>query len=202
MTVVRFKITSPRPGFTGEGAGLLYFRNSEAELLVDLDNWEPGNARGALSYFLLQGFKVEALDGVSVDEALRHPDAEANALLAEKATLQRQIDALGARDDVSRLRDELAKARAERARQNAQASSGDGDQPVVDSAGEGGVNGGAGLRADVLPPAPDATVADWRAYAVEIDPTLDDAAAKQISKSDLQARYGSAYGAQEGTVTA
>lgn len=198
MATARFKIISPRVGFTGEGAGQLYFRDGEAELTVDLDNWEPGNARGALAYFQLQGFGIEALDGVTVDEALRDPAAQTNALLAEKASLQRQLDALDAQDDVARLREELERARAERAHANAPAEEEESATSVV------GGGGGApasqplddGLRHDVVPPAMDAPVADWRAYAVEVDPSIDDAAAKAIGKPELQLRYGSVY--QEG----
>jgi hypothetical protein len=198
MATARFKIISPRVGFTGEGAGQLYFRNGEAELTVDLDDWEPGNARGALAYFKLQGFGIEALDGVTADEALRDPDAQANALLTEKASLQRQLDALDAQDDVERLRDKLEHARAERAQANAPTAPEESATPATGS--DGGATASQpfddGLRHDVVPPAMDAPVADWRAYAVEVDPSMDDAAAKAIGKPELQLRYGSVY--QEG----
>jgi hypothetical protein len=54
----------------------------------------------------------------------------------------------------------------------------------------------------VPPPSPDAPVADWRAYAVEIDPQLDDKAAKTLTRDVLITTYGGAYTAQEGAVTA
>lgn len=203
MAFARFKIISPRPGFTGEGAGQLYFRGGEAELTVDLDDWEQGSKRGALAYFQLQGFGIEPLDGVSADQALRDPSQDALAVQRELDDLDRQIKAETSRDDLEAKRKRLADLRAKRAEQDAAARKGESTSDAPDAnqppAGEGGVN--AQLRTDVVPPAPDAPVADWRAYAVEIDPSLDDAAAKQLSKSDLQMRYGSAY-AQEGTVTA
>jgi len=191
MTVARFKITSPRPGFTGEGAGQLYFRDSVAELGVELDSWEPGNARGALFYFLTQGFVIEPLDGVSVDQALRDPAADAQAVAAELEDLDRQIRAENSRDLLASKRAELADLRAKRAA--------DAAAPAQDGTGGGNT---ALLTTDVPPPSPDAPVADWRAYAVEIDPTLDDKAAKTLTRDVLIATYGSAYDAQKGTVTA
>lgn len=205
MAIVRFKIISPRAGFTGEGAGMVYFRNGEAELAVNLDDWEPGNRRGALAYFQLQGFGIEALDGVSVERALRDPAAEAVDIQTQLDDLDRQIKAETSRDDLDAKRKQLADIRARRAEQDAAAREGDneggsgGNEPAS-PAGEGGVN--TQLRTDVMPPAPDAPVADWRAYAVEIDPTVDEAAVKGVGKPELQARYGSAYAPQEGTVTA
>jgi hypothetical protein len=115
MATVRFKITSPRAGFTGEGAGMVYFRDGEAELAVDLNNWEPGNARGALFYFVTQGFRVEALDGVTVAQALRDPSQEATAVQAELDDLDRQIRAENSRDLLAAKRAELADLRAKRA---------------------------------------------------------------------------------------
>jgi hypothetical protein len=191
MATVRFKITSPRAGFTGEGAGMVYFRDSEAELAVDLDNWEPGNARGALFYFATQGFRVEALDGVTVEQALRDPSQEATAVQAELDDLDRQIRAENSRDLLEAKRAELADLRAKRAAEVKASGGEEGDK--VDS---------APLTTDVPPPSPDAPVADWRAYAVEIDPQLDDKAAKTLTRDVLIATYGGAYTAQEGTVTA
>lgn len=193
MATVRFKITSPRAGFTGEGAGMVYFRDSEAELAVDLDNWEPGNARGALFYFATQGFKVEALDGVTVEQALRDPSQEATAVQAELDDLDRQIRAENSRDLLEAKRAELADLRAKRAAESLAADAGGGEGDKADS---------PPLSTNVPPPSPDAPVADWRAYAVEIDPTLDDKAAKTLTRDVLIATYGSAYTAQEGTVTA
>lgn len=198
MATVRFSIRSPRPGYTGEGAGEVYFRDGLAELAVDLDDWTAGNNRGALSYFRVQGFEIIPLDGVSVAQAMADPSAEADALLAEKASLQRQLDAETARDDVDKLRAQVDQMRADRAardaaarEQNAPAS----DAPVAPAEQ-------VGVKTDVPPPAPDAPVADWRAYAVEIDPQLDDKTAKTLSKDVLVATYGGAYAPQDGTVTA
>lgn len=193
MATVRYEIRSPRAGFTGEGAGQLYFRDGVAELAVDLDNWEPGNARGALFHFLTQGFDIRPLDGVSVDQALRDPAQEASALLAERAELQRQIDAIDAQGDVDKLRQQLADKRAAAA-EASKAESGAG-QGV-----EEGVK--APLRTDVVPPSPDAPVADWRAFAVEVDSGLDDKGAKALDKPTLVATYGGAYAPQDGTVKA
>lgn len=201
MAIVRFLVRSPRGDFTGEGAGTppLWFRNGEAELAVDLDNWEPGGQRGALFYYKIQGFDLVPLDGVSVDQALRDPSADAAAVQAEIDDLDRQIKAENSRDLLAAKRQELADIRAKRA----------AEQASADAAGQGGAAATSpaadNLRHDVPPPAPDAAVADWRAYAVEIDPSLDDAAARLLGKVELQSRYGSAFapgGAQEGTVTA
>jgi hypothetical protein len=191
-TIVRFKITSPRAGFTGEGAGMVYFRDSEAELAVDLDNWEPGNARGALFYFSTQGFRVEALDGVTVEQALRDPSQEATAVQAELDDLDRQIRAENSRDLLEAKRQELADLRAKRAAESKASAGGE----------EGDKTDSAPLTTDVPPPSPDAPVADWRAYAVEIDPQLDDKAAKTLTRDVLITTYGGAYTAQEGAVTA
>jgi hypothetical protein len=191
MATVRFKITSPRAGFTGEGAGMVYFRDSEAELAVDLDNWENGNARGALFYFATQGFRVEALDGVTVEQALRDPSQEATAVQAELDDLDRQIRAENSRDLLEAKRAELADLRAKRAAEVKASGGEEGDKAASPP-----------LTTDVPPPSPDAPVADWRAYAVEIDPQLDDKAAKTLTRDVLIATYGGAYTAQEGTVTA
>lgn len=193
MATVRFSIRSPRPGYTGEGAGEVYFRDGLAELAVDLDDWTAGNNRGALSYFRMQGFEITPLDGVSVAQAMADPSAEADALLAEKASLQRQLDAETARDDVDKLRAQVDQMRADRAARDAAAR--EQDAPAAPAEQES-------VKTDVPPPAPDAPVADWRAYAVEIDPQLDDKAAKALSKDVLVATYGGAYAPQDGTVTA
>lgn len=193
MATVRFSIRSPRPGYTGEGAGEVYFRDGLAELAVDLDDWSNGNNRGALSYFRTQGFEIIPLDGVSVDQAMADPSAEADALLAEKAGLQRQLDAETAREDVDKLRAQVDQMRADRAARDAAARQ--RDAPAAPAEQEG-------VKTDVPPPAPDAPVADWRAYAVEIDPQLDDKTAKTLSKDVLVATYGGAYAPQDGTVTA
>lgn len=203
MAFARFTITSPRPNWTGEGAGQLYFRNGVAELTVDLDDWAPGSKRGALYYFRSQGFGIEPLDGVSVDQALRDPSAEATDIQLQIEDLDRQIKAETGRDDLEAKRKQLDDLRAKRAAADAAARKGEAAEEgdVVTGDGSGSALPEISVRRDVPPPSPDAPVADWRAYAVEIDPSLDDAAAKQLGKSDLQTRYGSAY-AQEGTVTA
>lgn len=195
MTIAEFKITTPRAGYTGEGAGGVFFRSGEAVLVVDLDDWSQGNARGPLSYFRSQGFGIEPLSGVTVDRALADPAAEASALLAERDELQRQLDAENARRDVEGLREKVERLRAERAAQEAEDA---GVEPT--GAGKEGV--GDDLRHDIVPPAPDAPVSDWRAYAVEVDPRLDDRAAKTLDKATLIEQYGSAYRAQEDRVTA
>lgn len=197
MTNVRFAITSPRLGFTGEGAGQLYFRDGEAELSVDLDNWENGNARGALFYYKIQGFGITPLDGVSVEQALRDPGAEALAVQAEIDDLDRQIRAENSRDTLEAKRKELADLRAARAKADTAKAAGQ-----ESTGAEGAAVPPSTLHTDVPPPAPDAAVADWRAYAVEIDPELDDKAAKALNRDVLIATYGSAYALQEGTVTA
>lgn len=200
MAFARFTITSPRPNWTGEGAGQLYFRDGVAELVVDLDDWAPGSKRGALYYFRSQGFGIEPLDGVSVEQALRDPSAEATDIQLQIEDLDRQIKAETGRDDLEAKRKQLEDLRAKRAAADAAARKGEGVEQPASAGGEEGDND-VQVRRDVPPPSPDAPVADWRAYAVEIDPSLDDAAAKQLGKADLQTRYGSAY-AQEGTVTA
>lgn len=202
MAIAQFKITSPRAGFTGEGAAQIYFRNGEATIDVDLNDWNPGSGRGPLSYFKSQGFGIEPLSGVSVEQALADPAAEATALLAEKAELQRQLDAESAREDVEGLRRQVEDMRVQRAERDRAASTSDTPDATQTSAGEEGVRTAENVRTDVVPPAPDAAVADWRAYAVEIDPQLDDKAAKALGKPELVERYGSAYAPQEGTVTA
>lgn len=196
MTTVRFEIHSPRANWTGEGAGQVYFRDGVGTLAVDLDNWENGNARGALFYFLTQGFGIVSLDGVTVEQALRDPAADALAVQQELDDLDRQIKAENSRDLLDTKRQELADLRAARAKALAD---GQAAEPTPDAGGEEGVT--AKVRTDVPPPSPDAPVADWRAYAVEIDPELDDKAAKSLTRDVLIATYGSAY-AQDGTVTA
>lgn len=202
MAIVQFRITTPRAGFTGEGAAQIYFRNSEATIDVDLNDWSAGNARGPLSYFRSQGFGIEPLSGVSVEQALADPAAEATALLNEKAELQRQLDAETAREDVEGLRKQVEDMRARRAEQDRAAGTNDTLDANQAPAGEEGVKTAENVRTDVVPPSPDAAVADWRAYAVEIDPQLDDKAAKSLGKPELVERYGSAYAPQEGTVQA
>jgi len=194
MNTVRFMITSPRAGFTGEGAGQIYFREGVAELAVDLDNWENGNPRGALYHFLNNGFGIEPLDGVSVEQALRDPAQDALAVQREIEDLDRQIKAETSRDDVVAKRQQLADLRAKRAEEAKAAA----EAP----AGEGGAETKPPLTTDVVPPSPDAPVADWRAYAVEIDPSLDDKTAKTLTRDVLIATYGSAYDAQKGQATA
>ncbi len=192
MATVRFKINSPRPGYTGEGAGGVWFREGSGELAVDLDNWENGNARGALYHFQNNGFGIEPLDGVTAEQALRDPAQDALVVQRELAELDRQIAAETSRDDLAAKRQQLADLRAKRA-----------EEAKSEAAGEEGDKAPAPpLTTDVVPPSPDAPVADWRAYAVEIDPSLDDKAAKGLTRDALIAAYGSAYAAQEGVVTA
>jgi len=188
MEIVRFNIRSPRAGFTGEGAGGLTFVNGEAELSLDLDNWEPGNARGALSHFLIGGFGIDPLDGVTVEQALRDPAADAAAVQAEIEELDRQIRAENSREELESKRQQLADIRAKRA-EEAKAEEG-ADTPAADDHSP--------LRSDIVPPSPDAPVSDWRAYAVEVDSTLDDKGAKSLDKATLVERYGSAYAPQGG----
>jgi hypothetical protein len=193
MATVRFEIHSPRAGFTGEGAGQLYFRDGVAELAVDLDNWENGNARGALYHFATLGCRIEPLDGVTVDQALRDPNAEALAVQREIEDLDRQIKAETSREDLEAKRQQLADIRAKRAEEAKAASA---------PAAEEGTEVKPPLTTDVVPPSPDAPVADWRAYAVEIDPSLDDKTAKTLTRDVLIATYGGAYDAQKGQATA
>lgn len=117
--MARFKIITPVPGFEGNvgeretGVPVTRFADGEAELNVT----DQGTA-SRLAYFRSAGYRIEPLDNVDVDVAIRSAvltvGQEADALEAENAELRKV-------SELDRLREENAKLRAAVDRRNADA---------------------------------------------------------------------------------
>lgn len=116
----RFKITTPVPNWTGDvgeretGVPVTRFFDGEVELNVV----DQGTA-SRLAYFRSAGYIIEALDDVSVSDAIRSSvltvGQEVDALTAENAELAKvsELDKLRAenaklREAAERRRDDLA----------------------------------------------------------------------------------------------
>lgn len=114
----RFKIITPVPNWEGNvgeretGVPVTRFMDGEAELSVV----DQGSA-SRLAYFRSAGYRIEALDDVSVDDAIRSAvltvGQEADALEAENAELRKVNELDKLREENAKLREQVDKRRAD-----------------------------------------------------------------------------------------
>lgn len=159
--MARFKITTPVPGWDGnvgeKETGVPVTRFADGEATIDVI--DQGSA-SRLAYFRSAGYIVEPLDGMSAEVAIRSAvltvGQEAAALQAENAELTKVSEIEALRRENARLR-ELAAERMNTLSRD-------------DTAGQvkrgGTVKAGSGDDVAPVAPGDDASVTEWRAYAV------------------------------------
>lgn len=199
--MARFEISTPVADYTGMSAGINF---TAGKAIVSSDT-QAGMS--ALGYFRQAGYGILALDEVAVDEVLTRAN---EAPATEVARLKREIAELEDRQSIENLR----KRRADLHREvygvddpheaDTAAPRQEGETEITPTLSPGSANYAAGDAPaeskdgevpDVgllAPPADNAPVAEWRAWAVE----SGRAKAEDVEKtprSEIIATYGAAY---------
>lgn len=185
-----FIVETPVIEYTGESAGI-GFHKGRAEVAADTQD-----GLSALRYFRGAGYRIYAKDenGPALSELLDQPAGDA---LAEAAAIQAEIKQLEARRDLEDLRGKRDALRREVLGKDEAAALEPGTTPVeielADPAtgpAEAGQQQGEGAL--LAPPAANAGVADWRAWAVESGRAGEDDVATK-SRTELQNTLGADY---------
>jgi hypothetical protein len=200
--MARFEITTPAPGFTGESRGIA-FQQGKAVVTSDTKD-----GLSALTYFYGAGYGVLPLDGVTAAEIVQRgnesPEEEAARLDREIAELdaRRSLDDKRAKRDALYREvygDEAADAREAAAEPVDETTTlTTGIAPTVATAADGdpgtdSAEPGEGASSELLaPPAGNASVDDWRTWAVDSGRAQDSDVAS-MSRTAIQQRYGADY---------
>ncbi len=203
--MARFEITTPAPGFTGESRGIA-FQQGKAVITSDTKD-----GLSALTYFYGAGYGVLPLDGVTAAEIVQRgnesPEEEAARLdreIAELEARQSLDDKRAKRDALYRdvYGDEAADARqaaAEPVDEMTTLTTGTAPTVATAAAGDPGIEPseqGEGASSELLvPPAGNASVDEWRKWAVDSG-RAQESDVSGMSRTAIQQRYGAEYDAE------